>query len=492
MNDVSPQSEHRLSEAKRKLLENYLRGEAASSRCVPGAILPRPTGTLPPLSLAQEQLWIQEQEAGGALLYNESVTLKTNRWLDAAVLEKSLAEIVRRHEIWRTSYDMVDGKLVQVIHPIPFGFPFQVIDIRKLPQAEREVRLLNLTNDLARQAFDLRSGPLLRLMFVRLTDTDQRLFLFAHLSVLDGVSVYQIFPRELAALYEAFSAGEPSPLPELNIQYADYAFWERQRVSSDGLNQQLAYWREQLGGDLPVLAWPKYSGRLLGRTHRGALQSFALSPSLTERLKQQSRNYRITLFTVLVANLSALLHSYTRQNQIILGTPAAGGRKRSEVLALLGYFLNPVALRINVDGNAGFRELLARVKQVVTEALTYDDVPIEWLAQQRLGQGNTERNTFFSVAISLQPQTPTTETEWQVSSMDVDSGASVWGMYIAFIDRGDVLVGRLQYNPDLFESATITQTIQDLQNLMEFLSTDPEQCIPHIVSPLPPNLIDAA
>jgi hypothetical protein len=489
MNHLFPQSEHSFSEAKRKLLENYLRGRVGSSQAISGAIVSRPAGEAAPLSLAQEQLWIQEEAAAGTRLYNESITIKVNRPLDAGVLHRCFAEIVRRHEIWRTSYDTVDGKLVQVIHPVPFRFPWRVVDLTGLSETEREVELLRVTNESARQPFDLGSGPLLRVMFARLTDTDQRLFLFAHLSILDGVSVYQILPRELAALYEAYSAGQPSPLAELPVQYADYAVWQRRQLADNGLTGQLAYWRRKLAGKLPVLRWPSPSGRPFLQTFGGALQSFALSSCLTATLKEQSRNQRVTLFTVLVASFSALLYSYTRQNELIIGTPSAGGRKRSEVQTLLGYFLNPVALRLNFDGDPTFRELLRRVQQVIAEALTYDDVPIELLAQQLQIMPSRHRNPFFSVGVSLQPQTPTIATEWQVSSMDVDSGGSVWDLYVAFVDRGHGIVGRIQYNPDLFESSTITQTIQDLKNLMQILGSDPERRASQMPRPKLQNVV---
>ena len=446
-----------------------------------GAIVPRPAGEAAPLSWVQEQLWIQEQVAGGALPYNESVTIKASCWLDADVLEKSFAEIVRRHEIWRTSYDTVGGQLVQVVHPTPFDFPWQVVDLRRLPDKERGAELLKLTNETARKPFDLRCGPLLQVIFVRLTDTDQRLLLFAHLSILDGVSVYHIFPTELAALYKAFCSGQASPLPELQIQYADYALWERQRLNSDGMTQQLAYWRKQLGGELPDLLWPSCPEKPLQRTFHGALQSFDLSQSLTEMLKQQSRNHTVTTFTILVASLCALLFSYTRQTNLVIGTPSAGGRRRSEVQALLGNFLNPLALRINLEGNPSFGELLVRIQLVIAEALTYDDVPIEWLTRERQAKTNKHCDPLFSVAISLQPQSPATKMEWQISSMDVDSGGSVWGLYVAFIDQADGMVGRVQYNSDLFDSAKISQTIQDLKSLMEFLCSKPERRISEIV-----------
>jgi hypothetical protein len=470
--------------AKRKLLEMYLRGEGGYRRPISARITPRPIGATAPLSLAQEQLWIREQIlAGTPLPYNESVTINARGWLDAAFVERSFAEIVRRHEIWRTSYDTVDGQPIQIIHPAPASFPLRVVDLRRVPEEKRGVELLKLTSEDVRQAFDLKSGPLLRVTLVRLTDTDQRLFIVAHLSILDGVSVYQLLPVELATLYKAFSAGKASPLPDLPIQYADYAYWQRQWLKDDQLVKQVAYWKEQLAGDLPVLRWPAHRPRSAVQAYRGALQPFAVGQSLTQALKEASRDEGVTLFTILLASFGALLCRYTKQVDIVIGTPSPAGRKRSEVQALLGYFLNPVALRLDLDGNPLFRELLLRVQRQITGAITYDDVPIEFLTKKLQLKPHAGPNSIFTVAISLQPQTPMLETGWSVTSMDADSGGAVWDLYLAFIDTATGMIGRAQYNPDILEPATITQMLADLRKLMESVADDLGQRI----STLPPR-----
>ncbi|MGA7622636.1 MAG: condensation domain-containing protein [Candidatus Acidiferrales bacterium] len=467
----------KLDEAKRKLLERYARGDVKPAGLTSAGIAARPTGEPAPLSLAQEQLWIQEQVAGEAVPHNESVTIKANGWLDEAVLKRSLSELIRRHEIWRTSYETINGRPFQVVHPAPFEFPWRVVDLRSVTILDRDAQLASITSEAARQCFDLERGPLLRAMLIRLTDTDQRLFLFAHLSILDGVSVYQILPVELAQLYESFSLGQTSPLPELPIQYSDYAYWQRQWLKSDEPAKQFDYWREKLAEELPVANWPSRTRATRAETYLGAIQSFALSQSLTEALKQLSRNMSVTLFTVLVGCFSTLLFLETHQVEIIVGTPSGGGRKRSEVRALLGYFLNPVALRVSFQGNPSFQEILLRIQKVIAEAVSYDDVPIASLARALRPNAKIGSNPFFSIALSLQPQTPALKTGWHVTSMDVDSGGGAWGIYLAFLDSADGLGGRVQYNPDLFDRGTIVQMLQSLQELMDSIAANPGRTI---------------
>jgi Condensation domain len=483
MDKTSTQTDRNLADTRRKVLDRYLRGNVGKLRPVSTAVVRRPAGQPVPLTLAQERIWLQEALAGGALIYNESVTLQVNHWLDVEILERSFAEIVRRHEIWRTSYDMVDGQLVQVVHPVDFGYPWKTVDLRHLPQSLRMTELARLTSEAARQRFDLKRGPLLRVMFVRLTDTDQRLFLFAHLSILDGVSVYQILPIELDALYEAFSQGKTAPLPSLPIQFADYALWERQQLACNRMSKQMEYWREQLRDSPAAVEWPRHSAITRASTYRGALYSFRLSSSLTEMVRQLSRNHGVTLFTALVASFGALLYSYTRQSTLIIGTPSACGRKLTEVRDLLGHFLNPVALRISLEGDPSFSELLHRSQRLVAEAVTYDDIPIDYLTRELRPNENKRGNGFFSIAISLQPRTPA-RTHWLVSSLDVESGGTPWDMYLAFIDQTDGLSGRVQYNSDFFTSEQIARTIQDLEELIELCSTNADRrvstMLPHL------------
>lgn len=473
------------SDAKRKLLEGYQQGGLARALESPVKITPRAQRETAPLSLAQEQIWRREEMlAGGSLPHNECITLKANKYLDTTVLERSFAEIIRRHEIWRTTYGIANGHPIQVVHEASDGFPLRIVDLRAASEAERETELLRLYTEGIRQRFDLRRGPLLRVILATLTNTDQRIIVFAHLSIVDGVSVYQILPAELASLCDSFSAGKTSPLGELPIQYADYAYWQRQWLEAHELAEQLTYWREQLAVDLPVLQWPTDHPRPAVQTHHGTVRSFALRGPLRSALKRFSQCEGVTLFTTLAASLSALLYCYTRQTNIILGTPSLGVRKRPEVQALLGNFLNPVPLRINLEGDPSFHELLLRTQNAVGGAISHDDVPIEILAQELRLNPSSSRSPIFTVAISLQPETPETDTGWHVTSMDADSGGTIWDLYLAFIDTKNGVLGRAQYNTDLFEGATISRALEELQVVMESVVRDPKRCISTLPSQL--------
>jgi hypothetical protein len=472
-----------LSETKRKLLEGYREGGLARNLGSSRKITPRLQGRVAPLSWEQEQILRREQKAaGGSLPHNECITLKPNKYLAATILERCFAEIVRRHEIWRTSYGIADGQPIQLVHDASHTFPLQIIDLRAASGAARETELLKLYTQGVRQPFDLERGPLIRVMLVNLSDTDQRVLLFAHLSIVDGVSVYQILPVELVSLYDAFWDGKFSPLPELPIQYGDYAYWQRQWLRSEEVEKQLTYWRGELGAELPVLPWPVDRPRRTVRRHRGEVRSFTLRPSLRHSLKQFSVREGVTLFTTLATSLGALLYSYTGQDHIILGTPSLGARKRSEIGGLLGHFLNPVPLHIDLQGEPAFHELLARVQQVVGGALAHDDVPLDLIAQELRLSSASSGNHLFNVAISLQPET--SRTGWQVTSMDADSGGTIWDLYLAFIETRDGLIGRAQYNADLFDETTIMRALEGLQVVMESVTSYPNQTISALPSQL--------
>lgn len=462
-----------LSEAKRTLLQRYLRGEITRAADPLQAIGPRPSGESVPLSFTQEQLWNRAQREGIPALYNEVITIRRSGQLDFAALEQSLAEIVRRHEIWRTSYDRLSGQPIQVIHTAPVRFSLPVVDLRALPEAEIEGEARRLASEAAHRTFDLTKGPLWRATLFWTGDAEYQLSMVLHLSIIDGISVYQVFPSELATLYAAFSAGEPSPLAYPHVQYGDYAYWQRQSTKHEKREEQLRYWRKQLAGNLPVLQWPTDRSRPAVQSYRGAVRPFALSGAITDALKEFSGNARVTLFTILVASFSCLLYCYTRQVDLVIGTPSPAGRKRSEVQQLLGYFLNPVPLRIDLEGDPSFVDLLPRIQETIAEAISYDDLPLDVLAKELRVRPDPSRNPFFTVAISLQPKTPPIAQAWNVTSMDADSGGAVWDLYLAFIDRTDGMIGRVQYNPDLFETATITTMLEDLQAVMKAITADP-------------------
>ena len=246
-----------LSDAKRTLMQEYVSGRISQQLRVTHPITVRPAGEPALLSLSQEQLLLRENDRQGKPpIYNECFTIRLAGPIDVSILERSITEIIRRHEIWRTSYDIRNGVYVQVVHPPVQDIRLRVVDLRDVRGERLEEEVLRVSAEQAQQPFELTRGPLIRLTLIRVSTTAYRLSVVVHLSIVDGVSVYRLFPYELAALYSAFCAGMSSPLPKLPIQYADYAFWQRSWLIDDEFERQLDYWRKQLAGELPVLNWP--------------------------------------------------------------------------------------------------------------------------------------------------------------------------------------------------------------------------------------------
>jgi len=462
-----------LSEVKRTLLNRYLDGRVPPAGAAARVITPRPSGQPAPVSLFQEQLLLRERNTPRIpRLYNECITVRMRGALEVPVLERSLDEIVRRHEIWRTSYEYSNGYITQIVHSSPEKICLQVIDLRHLSPARQEAGLQQVIGEVVCQPFDLEKGPLLRFRLVRTEDFAHRLFLIAHLSIVDGVSAYQILPFELAALYRAFSLHQNSPLPGLAVQFADYAYWQRHWLQGEELVGRVEYWRRQLAGVAP-LAWPTDRPRTSRQTFRGAIHAFGLSKGPSNMMKALSQHEGVTFFVSLLSAFVALLYCYTQQEDIVVGTPSPAGRKHSEVEKLLGYFLNPVALRFDLTGNPTFRGLLQQAQRLTLEAISNDDVPVELLEQELRWGPDLSRYPFFTVAISLQPAMPTIDLDWNVTSMDVDNGGAPCDLYIAFIDNPRGLMGRIQYNPDLFASVMIARMLEDFQKLLESASGNP-------------------
>ena len=472
------QKEPRLSEAKQKLLEIQRRGGRRPAAATTLEVKRRARETPAPLSLAQEQVWRLDQTAGKlAPLHNESVTIHRRGVCDTAALEASLAEIVRRHEIWRTTFDIIAGLPVQIVHDAPATFTLPVTDLRTLPKADREKKALEFASQDASQPFDLKHGPLFRARLVTLDDAEHRLYLTAHQSIVDGITVFDIFPSELTTLYECFAAGKPSPLPPLSNQYADFADWQRRSVTGEAMEKQLAYWQRQLVGELPILQWPNEGARPAQQTFRGALHPFELTQELMEPLRDLGRREGATLFMILLAGFVALLHRYTRQEDIIVGTLAPCGRKQIEFQRLLGYFLNPVALRTNLSGDPSFSSILGQMREVTLGAISNDDVPLQLIAERLQIKPDPSRSLFFSVALSVAPDVPQLPPGWSMTYMDVESGGARWDLYLELNDRAGGMIGRAQYNPDLFTMAAITQTLEDFRVLLRKIAADPAQRI---------------
>lgn len=465
--------ESRLSAAKKKLLELQKRGKLGESRS--GSNF-RKSGEPSPVSFAQEQIWNLEQTAGKlAPLYNESITIHRHGHCDKAIVEASIAEIIRRHEIWRTTFEATDSHPIQVIHPAPAKFEIPYDDLRELPESERATAALTLATQDATHSFDLSRGPLLRFRLVTLSEIEHKLFLTAHQIIVDGITVFDVFPLELATLYEAYAAGKPSPLAEVSAQASDFASWQRTSFTEKEIGQQLDYWHNQFHDDVPVLQWPRT--RPLRQTYRGAIYPFSLSKQLTTSVRNVAREQGSTVFSVLLSTLAALLHKYTGQMQIVIGTLSPSGRKQVAFQKLPGYFLNPVPLKADLSRNPPFQKLLGQMRRVILEAITNDGVTLEMIAQRLRMKVDPARHPFFTIALSVAPEAVKLPGGWEMTYMDVESGGARWDLYVEMSDRVEGMLGRAQYNPDLFSPAEIEKFVEDFRKLLA-------ACISNLESPV--------
>jgi surfactin family lipopeptide synthetase A len=463
-----------LSSTKRALFDRALRGQLRSG--LPGPTIPiRPSGGPAPISLGQEQLWFLSQLDPEAIAYNEAVTISKRGALDVAALELAFNEIVRRHEIWRTTFPTVDGRPVQVVHP-PVSYRIPTVDLTAMPEGKREAEAFRIATEEARRPYDLERGPFLRPVLARLREDDHRLLLAMHHIVFDGVGLYRIVLPELIELYDAFSHGQPSPLPELPIQFADFATWQRTTVTHQSLEPQLAYWRKQLGGRLPVLQLPTDRPRPPMQTFSGAIARIALPQGLSNALLELSRRQGATLFMTLVAALNVLLHRYSGQDDVILAT-VVDGRRRRETEGLIGFFLDPMVLRTNLGGAPTFRQLLDQVRNTTLSGLA-NVVPFETLVRELQPERDLSRNPIFQVLFALEPPLPPIDPQWRLDQMDAEIGSCKFDLYLELDERpGEGIIGRFVYNTDLFEAATIQRMIGHWETLLEGIVADPDTSV---------------
>jgi aspartate racemase len=452
----------------RQRLEAYL---ARRDLVATAGITPRGAGAAAaPLSFAQQQVWLHAQLAPDLPLYNEPLTIRRSGPLDAGALERALAEVIRRHQAWRTTFAVRDGEPVQVVHP-PFVVSLPIVDLRALPAGEREAAAARLATAEARRPFDLERGPLLRARLVRLDEHEHRLFLTVHHIVLDGVSIYRVLAPELIALYEAFASGVAPTLPAPSVQYADFAAWQRAALTATALAPSLAYWRGRLSG-LPALALPTDHPRPAIQSFAGARHRLELPAALGARLRALARREASSVFMVLLAAFQALLHRLTGQDDLALGTVSAG-RSRPELERLLGFFANPLPLRGDLTGDPTFAELLVRVRDQTLEALAHDDVPFELLVNELGIERDAGRNPLFQVAFSLEAPRVPLPAGWDVGHLDVDTGTCKFDLYLELDERPETIVGRVVYRTDLFDATTIERLAARYRRVLEAVVADP-------------------
>jgi aspartate racemase len=458
-----------LSEARRALLEKYLRGENPQSMSA-GTIPRRSPGEYVPLSFGQQQLWLLAQLIAHSPVYNESVTVRLPGVLDVAALEQSFNELIQRHEAWRTSFSLVDGQPVQVIHPT-LTCRLPVVDLRHLTEAERESEALRLATEEALRPFDLTQVPLLRATLFRLHDEDHRLFIALHHIIFDGFTVYRVFLPELRALYEAYTGGQPSTLSPLPIQYSDYATWQRNWLQGEKITGQLSYWKRQLTGAPSTLELPTDHPRPAVPAYRGSIQSFALSGSFTAELKAFSRQEGCSLYVTMLAAFSILLFRYTSQEDLLIGT-ATAGRNQPELQGLLGIFINTLVMRSDLSGNPSIRELLTRLREMTIDAQAHQDVPFEYVVKELQPERGAGQNPLFQVLLMLEPPIPVLPSGWSLTHMDVNTRTSKFDLSLILEDREEGLLGRFEYDTDLFDDSTIARMVGHWQTLLKSIIQD--------------------
>ncbi len=447
-------------------------------------IVPTPRDVAPPLSFAQQRLWFLDQLDPGSDSYNIPRAVCLEGALDAPALERSLAEIVRRHEVLRTTFVMTPGGEPRQVIGAP-SFALLVVDLGELPSSAREAEARRLAAEEAQRPFDLAKGPLFRASLVRLSEDRHVLLTTVHHSVSDGWSE-SVLGAELAALYEAFSAGRPSPLPELPIQYADYAVWQRAWLSGSVLEAQVAYWKEQLRGAPEALELPAARARPATQSHRGASQSMVLSAELSAALGALARREGVTLFMALLAAFQVLLHRYSGQSDIVVGSPIAG-RTRAETEGLIGFFLNTLVLRCDLAFDPTFSDVLARVRNVTLGAYAHQDVPFEKLVEEIAPARDLSRTPLFQVFFNMLNLPSAWQDLGGISSepWPVADEVAKFDLNLYVEPRDGELALHLVYATDLFDAPQTAAMLEHLAEILGSVVAEPRRPISGIPLSLP-------
>ncbi len=441
-------------------------------------LLPAPRTSDMPLSFAQQRMWFLNQWDSGSPAFNIPIDVRLKGELDIDALERALNAIVQRHEALRTTFAVVDGQPVQVINQA-LGLSVQVVDVQHVPAPEREEAAYRLAVKELQHPFDLERGPLLRATLLKLGEQDHILLLVVHHIASDGWSMGVLF-RELAALYPAFIAGEPSPLPDLPVQYADFAAWQREWMQGEVLQEQLSYWTAQLAGAAP-LELPTDRPRPPVQTYHGARLLQTLPKGLADELEEVSRREGVTLFMTLLAAFQALLSRYTGQSDIVVTTPIAG-RTRPEIEELIGFFVNGLVLRTDLSGDPTFRELLERVREVALAAYAHQDLPFEKLVEELQPERDLSRPPLSQVVIVLQ-NTPMEALHLQNLTLSnlqidqIDTETSRFELTLALEYAQDGLLMAAEYNTDLFDGGTISRMMGHYHTLLQAAVSNPDERI---------------
>jgi amino acid adenylation domain-containing protein len=422
-----------------------------------------------PLSHAQRRLWFLEQLVPGSPSYNESSALRLLVPLDAPALERSLDEIVRRHEALRTVFEAAPDEPVQrVLRTLRIGLP--VIDLQALAADQREAEALRRVREQAAEPFDLAKGPLLRAALLRLGPCDHMLALTMHHIVCDGWSM-RIFFDELWRLYQAFAQGRPSPLPDLPIQYTDFTLWQHAWLSGPRMEEQLAFWKERLAG-LPVLDLPTDRPRPKLPSFRGGCRRIMVPPPVAGRLRHLCEREGVTPFMALLTAFHVLLHRYCGQDDVAVGCPVAG-RSRPELEQLIGFFVNTLVMRADLGGNPSFREALRRARDMALPAYAHQDLPFERLVEELQPERNPGRNPLFQVTFQMLSE-GAAPAAGPLQPVDAGTVTAKFDLQCDLWPRGEGFEGQLVYAADLFDPETADALARHLETVISAMAQSPD------------------
>jgi len=466
-----------LSAAQRALLDKWTKRKAAAP-----SLPRRPADAPAELSFAQQRLWFIDQLDPGSPRYNIPLAVRLGGRLSVAALERSLNAIVGRHETLRTTFSAVEGRPFQVIAPA-YALPLPWVDLRPLPAAAGQGEALRLIGEEARRPFDLERGPVVRALLLRLGDDEHALLVTFHHVCSDAWST-GIFVRETQALYRAFAAGEPAALAELPIQYADFAYWQRRHLAGETLESLLEYWRRHLAGSPVALELPTDRRRPAQPSSRGANHYFVLPDRLAAGLEALARQRRATLFMTVLAAFVILLYRHSGQRDVVVGSPIAG-RNRSELEGLIGFFVNTLALRIDLSAPAGGRvsalAALDRTREVALGAFAHQELPFEKLLEELQPERSRGQTPLFQVVFALE-NVPAEVVEpadlgvadLRLEPVETDSGTAKFDLTLIMRREPRGLAGSFEYACDLFDGATVARLTRHFAALLESMVAHPE------------------
>ncbi|MET0399500.1 MAG: condensation domain-containing protein, partial [Longimicrobiaceae bacterium] len=472
-----------LSASQRQLLEKVLREKAAARRAA-GRIRPRTAEGPVALSFAQQRIWLVDRMQPGSPAYNLPIALRLSGPLDVRALRRALTEIVRRHEALRTVFGESGGEPVQVVHP-PAPHALPVVELA-LPAEARERELLRLAAEDAGRPFRLDRGPLLRSTLLRLGAREHAVLFTMHHVVGDGWSM-GVLIREVTELYTAFAAGLPSPLPELDVQYADFALWQREHLSGARLEEMLGFWRHRLEGAPPVLELPTDRPRPPVADPRGAQHATRLGADTVRALKDLTRREGATLFMTLLAGWQAVLGRWAGQDDVVVGSPVAG-RTAVQVEPLIGMFVNTLVLRTDLSGDLTARALLARVREGVLEAQGHQDLPFERLVEELAPERSLRHTPLFQVLFALEN---TQDETLRLGELEMDAIVSAaettkYDLEMSLSEDEEGIMVQVGYRAGLFEAATAARMTGHFEAILAAMAADPDRRLAEV------DLMDAA